>query len=206
TIAMVLAEMVASGAFGDLSGLAEVEARASRPELLSGRSFSDGIAIGTAVLHEPHAPLGRVIADDPLREEARLDAALAQVRGALEEMLEGDAGRISGVSREVLETFLMLAADPSWEGKLKHGGRAGRSADAAGERVRGEHRAKFNATRDPYLRERLHDLEDLDNRLLRALAGVEASARAMPEDAILVARELGPAELLDYGAARLRGV
>ena len=206
TIAMVLAEMVASGAFGDLSGLADVEARASRPELLTGRSFSDGIAIGTAVLHEPHAPLGRVIADDPIREEARLDAALAQVRSTLEEMLEGDAGRISGVSREVLETFLMLASDPSWEVKLKHGVRAGLSADAAVERVRGEHRAKFNATRDPYLRERLHDLEDLDNRLLRALAGVEASARVLPEDAILVARELGPAELLDYGASRLRGV
>ncbi len=207
TIAMVLAEMVASGAFGDLSGLADVEALPSRPELLQGRAFSDGIVIGTAVLHEPHAPLGRVIADDPIREEQRLDDALKQVRGALEEMLEGDPGRISGVSREVLETFLMLASDPSWETKLKHGVRAGLSADAAVERVRGEHRAKFNATRDPYLRERLHDLEDLDNRLLRALAGVDGAAtHHMPPDAILIARDLGPAELLDYGADRLKGV
>lgn len=207
TIAMVLAEMVASGAFGDLSGLAEVEARPSRPEFLQGKAFSDGIAIGTAVLHEPHAPLGRVIADDPVKEEQRLDAALAQVRSALAEMLEGDPGRLSGVSREVLETFLMLASDPSWEAKLKHGVRAGLSADAAVERVRGEHRAKFNASRDPYLRERLHDLEDLDNRLLRALAGVDgAAAQPMPEDAILIARELGPAELLDYGADRLKGL
>jgi len=207
TIAMVLAEMVASRAFGDLSGLADVEARVSRPELLIGRAFSDGLAIGTAVLHEPHAPLGRVIADDPVREEQRLDAALAQVRGALGEMIEGDPGRISGVSREVLETFLMLANDPSWETKLKHGVRAGLSADAAVERVRGEHRAKFNSTRDPYLRERLHDLEDLDNRLLRALAGVDgAASQPMPPDAILIARELGPAELLDYGAERLRGL
>jgi phosphotransferase system enzyme I (PtsP) len=207
TIAMVLAEMVASGVFGDLSGLAEVEARPSRPDLVQGRAFSDGIAIGVAVLHEPHAPLGRVIADDPLKEEQRLNAALAQVRGALRDMLDGDPGRISGVSREVLETFLMLAADPSWEAKLKHGVRAGLSADAAVERVRGEHRAKLNASRDPYLRERLHDLEDLDNRLLRALAGVDgARARSMPPDAILIARQLGPAELLDYGADRLKGV
>jgi phosphotransferase system, enzyme I, PtsP len=207
TIAMVLAEMVASGAFGDLSGLAEVEVRPSRPELLEGRAFSDGIAIGTVVLHEPHAPLGRVIADDPVREEERLDRALAHVRGAVAQMLEGDPGRISGVSREVLETYQMLAADPSWETKLKHGVRAGLSADAAVERVRGEHRAKFNAARDPYLRERLHDLEDLDNRLLRALAGVDgAAAQSMPPDAILIARDLGPAELLDYGAERLKGV
>jgi phosphotransferase system enzyme I (PtsP) len=207
TIAMVLAEMVASGAFGDLSGLADVEARASRPEFLQGRAFSDGLAIGTVVLHEPHAPLGRVIADDPVREEERLNAALLKVRETLQEMLEGDPGRISGVSREVLEMFLMLANDPSWETKLKHGVRAGLSADAAVERVRGEHRAKFNNTRDPYLRERLHDLEDLDNRLLRALAGVDgAPAQELPADAVLVARELGPAELLDYGAERLKGL
>ena len=207
TIAMVLAEMVASGAFGDLSGLAEVEARPSRPELLLGKAFSDGIVIGTAVLHEPHAPLGRVIADDPVKEETRLDGALADVRQALAALIEGDPGRISGVSREVLETFLLLAADPSWETKLKHGVRAGLSADAAVERVRGEHRAKLNAARDPYLRERLQDLEDLDNRLLRALAGVgAASSQSMPSDAILIARELGPAELLDYGAERVKGV
>lgn len=207
TIAMVLAEMVASGAFGDLSGLSEVEARASRPELLIGKAFSDGLAIGVAVLHEPHAPLGRVIADDPVKEEQRLDAALAKVRQSLADMIEGDPGRISGVSRDVLETFLMLASDPSWEVKLKHGVRAGLSADAAVERVRGEHRAKFNAARDHYIRERMHDLEDLDNRLLRALAGVDgATSQAMPENAILIARELGPAELLDYGAERLKGV
>lgn len=208
TIAMVLAEMVASGAFGDLSGLAEVEARPSRPELLVGRAFSDGLAIGTAVLHEPHAPLGRVIADDPIKEEQRLEAALRQVRDALADMIEGDPGRISGVSREVLETFLMLASDPGWEAKLKHGVRAGLSADAAVERVRGEHRAKFNAAgRDPYLRERMHDLEDLDNRLLRALAGVDGGrSLVMPDDAILIARELGPAELLDYDADRIKGV
>ncbi len=207
TIAMVLAEMVASGAFGDLSGLAEVEARASRPEALLGRAFSDGLAIGVAVLHEPHAPLGRVIADDPVKEEQRLEAALAQIRDDLAELLHGDPGRISGVSRDVLETFSMLAADLSWETKLRHGVRAGLSADAAVERVRGEHRAKFNTTRDPYLRERLHDLEDLDNRVLRALAGVGgANAQPLPDNAILIARDLGPAELLDYGAERLCGI
>ncbi len=206
TIAMVLAEMVASGAFGDLSGLAEVEIRPSKPDWLQGKSFSDGLAIGVAVLHEPHAPLGRVIADDPAKEEERLDAALAQVRSAIQAMLGGDPGRISGVSREVLETFLMLASDPSWEEKLKGGVRAGLSADAAVERLRGEHRARFNAARDPYLRDRLHDFEDLDNRLLRALAGVDGGTAHMPENAILIARDLGPAELLDYGAERLKGV
>jgi phosphotransferase system enzyme I (PtsP) len=99
TIAMVLAEMVASGAFGDLSGLQEVEARPSRPERFSARVYNEGIGIGTAVLHEPHAPLGRMIADDPAKEEVRLEAALAHVREALSAMLEGDRGKLAGKGR-----------------------------------------------------------------------------------------------------------
>src|SRR5262249_19621439 len=85
--------------------------------------------------------------------------------------------------------------------------RAGLSAEASVERARQGHRARFQATRDPYLRERLHDFEDLDNRLLRALARHEnLGAQNFPDDAILVARDLGPAELLEYGANRLRAV
>lgn len=206
TIAMVLAEMVASGAFGHLSGIAEVEARVSRPEVLKGKGFADGLAMGVALLHEPHAPLGRVIADDPVKEEARLEAALAKVRDWAAEMMDGDHSRISGASREVIETYLSMASDPGWQQKLRLGVRAGLSAEAAVERVRGEHRAKFNSVRDPKMKELIHDFEDLDNRLLRILAGTDELAAAAPEDAILVARELGPAELLEYGPDRLKGV
>ncbi|MEM7494491.1 MAG: phosphoenolpyruvate--protein phosphotransferase, partial [Pseudomonadota bacterium] len=73
---------------------------------------------------------------------------------------------------------------------------------------RREHRARFEKVRDPYLRERLHDLEDLDNRLLRVLAGSETVSvngdASNPE--ILVARRLGPAELLEYGRSGLAGI
>lgn len=206
TIAMVLAEMVA-GMSDDRAVLAEVEVRPSRPERLLGRAFSDGIAIGVAVLHEPHAPLGRMIADDPALETSRLDAALRAVRHGLDAMLEGDGGRLSGASREVLETFRLLAEDRSWEIRLKEGIGAGLSAEAAVERARQQHRAKLSSVRDPYLRDRLHDLEDLDNRLLRALAQSGGLARVeVPDNAILIARDLGPAELLEYGTDRLKGI
>lgn len=206
TIAMVLAEMVASGAFGDLSGLQEVEARPSRPERIQGRVFCEGIGIGVAVLHEPHAPLGRMIADDPVKEEARLDTALRHVREGLDAILEGERGKLSGASRDVLETFRMLAQDQGWETRLKRGVRDGLSAEASVERARAEHRAKLANARDPYLRERLHDLEDLDNRLLRALVQPNATPLPLPPDAILIARDIGPAELLEYGASSLRGI
>lgn len=206
TIAMVLAEMVA-GLSHDRTFLAEVEVRLSRPERLMGRAFSDGTAIGLAVLHEPHAPLGRMIADDPALESARLEGALQSVRQGLDAMLEGDGGRLSGASREVLETFRLLAQDRSWEQRLQEGIGAGLSAEAAVERARQQHRAKLASVRDPYLRDRLHDLEDLDNRLLRALAQSGGLGKAeLPANAILIARDLGPAELLEYGNDRLKGI
>jgi phosphotransferase system, enzyme I, PtsP len=207
-IAMVLAEMVAAGNFGAMAGgLGELEIRLSKPEKIVGRSFSEGLAIGTVILHEPHTPLGQMLADDPVREDARLTAALTQVREALSAIADGDPGRISGVSRDVLETFQLLAADRSWETRLRDGVRSGLTAAASVERARQDHRAKFVAARDPYLRDRLHDFEDLDNRLLRALANSQApGARDLPDDAILVARDLGPAELLEYSGGVLKGV
>jgi phosphotransferase system, enzyme I, PtsP len=206
-VAMVLEEMVASGNFGDLSGLQEVEVRPSRPERLVGRGFADGIAIGRAVLHEPHAPLGRMIADDPAREEQRLDEALERVRAQADALVQHDPGRLSGQSREVLEVLRDMARDRSWEERLKRGVRSGLSADAAVANARAEHRARAAAIRDPYQRERMQDVEDLDNRLLRALAAEAGATRpALPEDAVLIARDIGAAELLEYGVAHLKGV
>ena len=206
-VAMVLEEMVASGNFGDLSGLQEVEVRPSKPERLVGRAFADGIAIGRAVLHEPHTPLGRMIADDPVKEEERLDNALKRVRAGADELLTRDPGRLSGQSREVLETLRDLAHDHNWEARLKRGVRNGLSADAAVANARAEHRQRQAATRDAFLREQMHEVEELDNRLLRALAsGDDQTMPALPDDAILVARNIGAAELLEYGIEKLKGV
>src|SRR5690606_39808688 len=66
--------------------------------------------------------------------------------------------------------------------------------------------ARFATARDPYIRERLHDFEDLANRLLRLLAGDRPGERDLPDDAILVARNLGPADLLEYPRDKLRGL
>jgi len=69
-------------------------------------------------------------------------------------------------------------------------------------------RARMSKVSDPYLRERVHDLEDLANRLLLHLIGADEPppAATVPGDVVLVARSMGPAQLLDYDRTRLRGV
>ncbi|HEY2753899.1 phosphoenolpyruvate--protein phosphotransferase, partial [Phenylobacterium sp.] len=156
-------------------------------------------------LHEPPVAPSQLLSDDVVAEEARLNAAVGSLQAQIDQMLEGNAGLVDA-SFEVLETYRMFAHSQSWNRSLEDAVRNGLTAEAAVERVRSEHRARLGQARDPYLRERLHDLEDLNDRLLRHLAGDGHVARELPENAILIARNLGPADLLEYDRKKLRGL
>jgi phosphotransferase system enzyme I (PtsP) len=207
TTAMVLAEMIASG---ELSALAPpgAEPAARRPLHLKGITLNDGIALGHVVLHEPRVVVTNVIADDVPKERARLDAALAKLRADLDAMLERGEVAEGGEHREVLEAYRMFAYDRGWTHRLEEAVLTGLTAEAAVERVQSDTRARMLRQTDPYLRERLHDLEDLAHRLMRQLMGQEhAPAREnLPDNAIIVARSMGPAALLDYDRKKLRGL
>src|SRR6202007_3148652 len=76
------------------------------------------------------------------------------------------------------------------------------------ERVQSDTRARMLRSTDPYLRDRLHDLEDLGHRLMRELVGRDhaPTREQLPDNAILVARAMGPAALLDYDRKKLRAL
>ncbi|MCR5874816.1 phosphoenolpyruvate--protein phosphotransferase [Phenylobacterium sp. J426] len=204
-IAMVLSEMVASGELLGVEEMKGVELAPHRPDRLKGSKFADGLAYGVAVLHEPPVAPSQLLSDDVAAEETRLATALSALKQQIDNMLEGQHGLVDA-SYEVLETYRMFAHDRGWNRSLEDAVKNGLTAEAAVERVRSEHRARLGQARDPYLRERLHDLEDLNDRLLRHLAGDGHVARDLPENAILIARNLGPADLLEYDRTRLRGL
>ena len=206
TIAMVLAETVASGELLGQEELRDIEVAPHRPERLKGQRFAEGLAFGHVVLHEAPVPPENLLAEDPQAEETRLHEALVGLKANIDKMLEGGQGSLAGPSFEVLETYRMFADDRGWNRSLVEAVRTGLTAEAAVDRVRNEHRARFAKARDPYIKERLHDFEDLANRLLRVLAGDRPGERELPDDAILVARNLGPADLLEYPRHKLRGL
>ena len=140
---------------------------------LKGRVFCEGLGFGSAVLHDPVVPPAKFFAADQVQEAERLNQGLVDLRAAIDRMMLIDGAALGEDPRDVMETYRLLAYDTSWAEKLHEGIRAGLSAEASVDRARREHRAKLQHARDPYLRERLHDLEDLDNRLLRVLGGEE---------------------------------
>ena len=207
TIAMVLAEMVVSGSLVDL-GEIDAGPKRDRPWRGQGVQFCEGIAMGRAVLHEPRVKVEKLIADDVVVERQRLDAAIAELRDSLDAMLASEDTVITGETRDVLEAYRMFAHDRGWLTKLREAVASGLTAEAAVERVQNDTRARMARLIDPLIKERLHDLDDLANRLLRHLTGkADTSAHeALPADTLLFARTMGPAELLDYDRTKLRGL
>ena len=207
TTAMVLAEMIASG---ELSALAHpgAEPAAQRSAQAIGSVLSEGIAMGHVVLHEPRVVITNYIADDVPLEIKRLETAITALRADIDILLERGDVADGGDHRDVLEAYRMFANDTGWQRKLREAVATGLTAEAAVERVQNDTRARMLRSTDPYLRERLHDLDDLGHRLMRQLMGRDhaPSREQLPDNAILVARSMGPAALLDYDRKRLRGL
>ena len=204
TVAMVLAEMLAAA--GDIEAT-PLRAR-NAPHEFNGIGLVDGIAIGQVVLHAPRVEVARLISDDSEAELARLERAVYQLRRNVDAMLTTEDVSHAGEHLEVLETYRLFANDSGWLARIQNAIRTGLTADAGVMRVNDDMRARIGNQRDAYLRARLYDFDDLSNRLLRILSGraALASKTKLPRNAILLARMMGPAELLDYDRRKLRGL
>ena len=200
-VAMVLAEMTELGAF--VGEGAAMSARHSQPIMLRGTVAQEGVAEGHIWLHEPRVVVTNPIADDPHRELERLEEAVEELRVGVDKMLEMAA---DAEQRQVLEAYRMFANSKGWMRRMQEDISNGLSAEAAVEKEQSLARARMEKVSDNYLRERLSDLDDLSNRMLRILTGQGSDTGAeMPVDPILVARNIGPAELLEYGRT-LKGI
>ena len=202
-VAMVIAEMTELGAF--VGEGAALSARHQQPVLLRGSVGQEGASEGLVFLHEPRVVVTNPISDDPAKEHDRLVGAIEELRRSVDHMLTG-ARSADPEQVQVLEAYRMFANSEGWMRRMKADVENGLSAEAAVEKEQSHARARLSKAGDNYLRERLQDLDDLSNRLLRILTGQGADARAdMPDAPILVARNIGPGELLEYGKA-LRGI
>ncbi|MEP2757837.1 MAG: phosphoenolpyruvate--protein phosphotransferase [Hyphomicrobiales bacterium] len=202
-VAMVVAEMTELGAF--VGDNAAMSARHSQPAMFRGTVGQEGAAEGHVWLHEPRVVVTNPIADDPVRELERLQGAVEQLRVGVDKMLE-IAGSQDKDQQQVLEAYRMFANSKGWMRRMEEAISNGLSAEAAVEKEQSLAGARMGKVTDSYLRERLSDLDDLSNRLLRILTGQGADTGAeMPANPILIARNIGPAELLEYGR-NLKGI
>jgi phosphotransferase system, enzyme I, PtsP len=205
TTSMILAEMIAAGELKQITrpGL---ELDLNRPVTIEGDAYGDGIGLGHVILHEPRIVVTELLNDDIDAELQRLEEALGSLRISIDNMLSRRDVSMEGEHRAVLEAYRMFAHDRGWVRKLEEAIRNGLTCEAAVEKVQSDTRARMIHMTDSYLRERLHDFDDLANRLLRQLTGFVPGGKGLPQDAIIVARAMGAAELLDYPREAIRGL
>ena len=197
-VAMVISEMTEAGAFLVSDGLAAGPGRRVGPVVFHGSSACDGVAEGVVHLHEPRLVVFDPIAEDVATERGRLAEAMASLKDDVDRLVESNGLVGPGEHRAIFETYRMFAHDKGWRRRLDEAVGSGLAAEVAVEKVQSDVRLRMERVTDPYLRERLHDLDDLANRLLRHLVGADADAPELPPNAVLVARNIGPGELMDH--------
>lgn len=208
TVAMVLSELIANAGLIDDAARRGSKIVATNAETLSGLKLVDGMARGHAVYHQPRVAIEHTVAEDVEAERHRVYAAFDKMREQIERMASEAEFGVEGEHREILEMYKMFAYDEGWRRRINEAIDSGLTAEAAIERVQQRTRMRMRQIDDPLLADRMHDLEDMSNRLLRIVSGQLGSAAqaGLRHDTILIARNLGPAELLEYDRRRLKGV
>lgn len=209
TVAMVLSELIANADLIDeAGGGGSTRPQSTATARVDGFKLVEGMAAGAAVFHQPRITIEHTVAEDTEAERHRVYAAFDKMREQIDRMTSQAEFGVGGEHEEILETYRMFAYDEGWGRRINEAIDSGLTAEAAIERVQQRTRMRMREIDDPLLRDRMHDLEDLSNRLLRIVSGQLGTAAQMGlrQDSILVARNLGPAELLEYDRRRLKGV
>lgn len=208
TVAMVLSELIAGAGLVDRATDAADGGRDSGSLRLTGLRLVAGMGRGFAVYHQPRILIEHTVAEDTEAERQRVYSAFRKMREQIDNMSnQAEFGSV-GEHQEILATYKMFAYDEGWSRRINEAIDSGLTAEAAIERVQQRTRMRMREIDDPLLKERMHDLDDLANRLQRIVSGRLGTAAQMglQHDTILIARNLGPAELLEYDRRHLKGV
>jgi phosphotransferase system, enzyme I, PtsP len=201
TVAMLLAEIFARAGATDLpqEGFSD-----TLPRRYAGHVLSPGIARGTILAYGAVAPIARLLTDDPAAELRRLEKAVDTANKTLDGLI---AASLPGgnASRDVLDAYRMVAQSAGWLTQVRVAINDGLTAETAVDKVARNLRERMRRIADPYLRERLADIEDMIGRLMVALGGM-APKPERADGVVLLVRRLGPADLLDWHSRGIAGV
>ncbi len=208
TVAMVLAELIHNAGLVDEEQFETGSAKLTGQETATGLELVKGLALGEAVFHQPRVQIEQTVAEDTEAERQRVYLAFDKMREQIDAMTGQAEFGVGGEHEQVLETYKMFAYDEGWSRRINEAIDSGLTAEAAIERVQQRTRMRMRQISDPLLQDRMHDLEDLANRLIRIVSGQlgTAAQKGLTRDSILIAKNLGPAELLEYDKRRLKGV
>ncbi|MDE1895796.1 MAG: phosphoenolpyruvate--protein phosphotransferase [Rhodospirillales bacterium] len=200
TVAMLLAEILARAGATDVGdeGFSE-----TLPRRYGGHVISAGIVRGKVLAYGAAAPIAKLLTEDTEAELMRLDTAVEEANKTLDGLITANMPG-GNASRDVLEAYRMVAQSSGWLAQVRTAIADGLTAETAVDKIARQLRERMRRVADPYLRERLADIEDMVGRLMVALGGM-APKPERADGMILIVRRLGPADLLDWHTRGVAG-
>ena len=179
-------------------------ASARRHKKLDAICLITGLGIGKAYVHK-RIQFDTILSSDKLGEQKKLIAAIRKVEEEIsQKLLLPD---ITHEQAEIFKTYLMFTRDKGWAKKINYAIESGLTAEASIQKVLNEITDRMSMMSDPYIKERLHDFQDLAGRITRHLHGKQIkSSKKLAKNTILVAKNLGPVELLDYDLSKIKAI
>jgi len=205
TAAMVIAEVLSSDDMHDYKRKLISERGNADKNNRKGSSLSNGYGIGTAIVHRRSQPIKNIFVEDKQKEIEKLSKSHKIMIEDLDRKII-DNNITDKEQLEILEAYKMLATDKGWLRKIADNIRSGLTAEASAERVYEDMWARLSVIKDTYLKERLHDLRDITDRLRSYLSGDVIDEKIEEEDIIIIAKTMGPADLMDYDYNKIRGL
>lgn len=161
---------------------------------LSGIPASHGIGIGTAVLlrpqsltYEPHP------VEDKAAEKQRLQAAIQRFIQDTQAVADTFGKRLDARDAEILTGHIDMIQDPFLQEEMWNRIDEGMCAEAAAEAVLEMFKALFQSSEVELIQQRATDVEDIKQKLLEILLGVEQlDLKHLPQDSVLVVDDLTP--------------
>ena len=205
TISMFMSELLSSDEMNAYKTRLIRERGQASKEKRKGLPLSKGYGLGQAVIHRRRQIITKIFAENKEAELQKLEFAHTQMNKDLDEKF--DAAKIGiGEHVDILDAYRMFAKDKGWYKKIVDNVNSGLTAEAAVERSYEDMWKRLSGTEDPYLKERLHDLRDVADRLLGYLRGESSGTKVLSEDIIVIAQTMGPADLMDYDYQKIRGL
>ena len=207
TIAMVLIEVFSSDEMSEYKKTLIKSRGLTDRERIKGISLSKGHGLGNAIVHKRQRAVSKIFAEDKEQELKRLRMAHSQMNKDLDEKFTTTKLGI-GEHSDILDAYKMFAKDKGWYKKISDNIESGLTAEAAVERAYEDMWNRLSNTQDSYLKERLHDLRDVADRLQSYISGdfVLEKESIESDNIIIVAQTMGPADLMDYDHKKIRGL
>ncbi|HWR43722.1 phosphoenolpyruvate--protein phosphotransferase [Sporomusa sp.] len=164
-----------------------------------GIAAASGYALGTALLLQEQEILvsKRTISSEGVDAEIeRLEAALCQATREIKEIQETTRQKLGEDKAAIFAAHIMVLNDPEYIGGIKEKIKVeAMNAEAAVQEVTEQFLNVFAGIEDEYIRERVADLRDVSQRLLKRLLGVQSISLAdVAENVVLFAHDLTPSD------------